>query len=881
MKRSSVVLLLASFPSRELIRLAGRVLGDVIRERDVKVYEVTESLRRQGVSMARRDPKALEGLTSKECLEVARAFACFGVVSNVVEDLEAAQKHDENAGRRVADLVRASGQTAINWNDFFVSPVLTAHPTQTLRTSTIKHQRDISDILLALVHRRDDPELHRKLRAQITLLYETSLLRKAKLGVLDEVENVLGYFQHTFLREVPRVIRKMEDVAGVPLGQVLQIGSWVGGDRDGNPFVTADVFRETTARQSQLIMTRYCECVHNLGLELSQSEMWATFSPQILKMSAESPDVSPFRKHEPYRRVLCSIYARLHATVVSLHPSLHSSLRQPVGILPAYKTPEEFLADLRLIQQSLESNKSSDVAQGSLRELMLSVRAFGFHLAPLDVRQNSAVHVRVIAELLAAVDVHESYGIAPESERISTLTSCLSTPRPIVSIFHAYSEETLGELALFREVKTAHRLYGTSVVTNVIISKAESVSNVLEVALLLRESGLVGPDGKLGVNVVPLFETIDDLQRAPQIMDALFQLPVYRNMLRQLHQEVMLGYSDSNKDGGFVQSQWELYQAQRALNQVAQRHGFRLRYFHGRGGAVGRGGGPTEAAIRSLPAGVSGALRLTEQGEIIQFKYGYPATARHNLESMLSATLRASTDPPSSFSPAQHQLFQRLSDVSGRHYRELVDHDAFVPFFRKATVVDMISSLNIGSRPASRNTASFSVSTLRAIPWVFSWSQARIPIVGFYGLGTALDVVLREDPEVNLAMLRELSTTPFFGTILSNCEMVLAKANVAIGAQYAALAPKETAVIWNMILDEYHLTVRNLLAITSQSKLLTLSPELEHSIQFRATYLDALNAIQVELMRRRLSSQTTQDADVEDGIRISINGIASLLRNIG
>ncbi len=873
--RRSLVRLRASFgpnTAKELIRLSGRILGETVRLREPAVYEAVEFVRQAGV---RGDARAVEeklgSLTNHECVALARAFACFGGLANVVDDLERADRETDKREELVAALADVQDKRNF-FSSFLLSPVLTAHPTQTLRWTHMKHQKALAT-LLRQIAKGSNSELERELRAEITLIYESSLLRKVKLSVLDEVENALSFFTSTFLEQVPRVVVDVEDLVKEKMpSQMLQIGTWVGGDRDGNPNCTAEVLTEAVARQSRLIMRHLCDSVHELGSALSQSQHEvAKFSDALLAMSSKSPDTSPFRADEPYRRALVFIYCRLHKSFTAMHPDHAASLRTPVSTNVApYASPEELAADLQVISDSLVAGNSAEVAQGSLRTLLTSVGTFGFHLAPLDVRQNSAVHLAVVTELLSSVGVCADYAALAERDKVALLTKELTTMRPLVSPWiSTYSQETLKELAIFRAVSEAHRKYGRKVIRNVIISKSESVSNILEVALLLREVGLVSSEG-LQVNIVPLFETIDDLQRAPKIMDELWSIPVYRTLVRHNSAEVMLGYSDSNKDGGYLSSTWELHLAQIALNKVATRHGINLRYFHGRGGAVGRGGGPTESAIRSLPA-VNRQIRITEQGEIISFKYSDPRIAKSNLEGMMAATIRASC---STAPVTEDKIFQTLSDSSGAAYRALIEHPKFVPFFRESTVIDLFASLNIGSRPASRSTK-FSIGTLRAIPWVFSWSQARVPLAGFYGFGSAVQALLQNDRSA-MAKLQELRNTPFFASILSNMEMVLAKSNLNVAQQYASLSPAN-AEVFNMIRDEHVLSTKHLLAITEQKALLERNPALQQSLRFRTPYLDALNYVQVELMRRMKAG----DTGVQDGIRVAINGVASLLRNSG
>jgi phosphoenolpyruvate carboxylase len=662
------------------------------------------------------------------------------------------------------------------------------------------------------------------------------------------------------------------------------MGSWIGGDRDGNPFVTADVLRETLRMQSRRVCHFYLDELHVLGSELSLSSNLSEVSDELRQLAERSPDRSPHRRLEPYRLAISGIYARLAATTRGL--GLFEVERRPTGNAPAYRDADEFLEELDIIHRSLADHGSRILARGRLRRLRRAVDCFGLHLASVDLRQNSAVHERTVAELLEAVAPGTAYRDRTEPERVAILERELATARPLVSPFASYSDETLSELAVFRTAAEMHGTYGRDAIQNCIISKAEGVSDLLELALLLKEVGLVRPDGSSAVTLVPLFETIADLRNCAGVMDEMLMLPAYRRLVasRGDVQEVMLGYSDSNKDGGFITSGWELYKAEIGLIEVFRKHGVRLRLFHGRGGSIGRGGGPTYEAILAQPGGaVQRQIRITEQGEIIAAKYSNPEVGRRNLEILVAATLEATLLQPSHSAPREDFLtaMERLSADAFAAYRDLVYETAgFEDYFWGSTVITEIAALNIGSRPASR-TKTRKIEDLRAIPWVFSWAQCRLMLPGWYGFGTAAKAFMASHPD-GLAFLRTMYCEwPFFRTLLSNMDMVLSKSSIAIASRYAALVPDAALrkTIFERIRREREDAIAALLAIQGHGKLLEDNPLLERSIRNRFPYLDPLNHMQIELLKRYRAGDA--DEDVVTGIHLTINGIAAGLRNSG
>jgi phosphoenolpyruvate carboxylase len=663
------------------------------------------------------------------------------------------------------------------------------------------------------------------------------------------------------------------------------MGSWIGGDRDGNPYVTADALHTALRMQSERALGLYLEELHLLGAELSLHTRLVSVSDEVMTLAELSPDHSPHRQEEPYRRAISGMYARLAATCRMLglpEAPRHAEAAQ------AYDTPQALRADLATLQRSLEANGSAALARGRLRRLRRAVDVFGFHLAGIDIRQNSDVHERVVAELLEKARPGASYKTLDEAARIALLLEETNTPRLLASPFLDYSEETASELAILREAAEAHRRYGPDAVPNYVISKADSVSDVLEVALLLKEVGLMRPDEQsVALNISPLFETIADLQAAGGIMDALLGMPAYQRILKSRggEQEVMLGYSDSNKDGGYITSGWELYKAEIELVKVFRRHGVKLRLFHGRGGSVGRGGGPSYQAILAQPAGaVQGGIRITEQGEVIAAKYMNPELGRRNLETLVAATLEATLLHAGDPAPREDYLdaMDALSAHAFKAYRGLVyETEGFESYFWEATVIAEIAGLNIGSRPASR-TKSRKIEDLRAIPWVFSWAQCRLMLPGWYGFGSAVEAFRAERGEAGMALLREMAREwPFFRALLSNMDMVLSKTDIAIASRYAELVADKSLyhAIFPRLRREWQASIDMLLDVTGQTALLDTNPLLARSIRHRFPYLDPLNHLQVELLKRLRSGDT--DERVVRGIHLTINGIAAGLRNSG
>ncbi|MFI5444725.1 phosphoenolpyruvate carboxylase [Polaromonas sp. UC242_47] len=923
-------------PLVEDIRLLGRILGDVIREQEgVAAYELIEQVRKLSVTFRRdADPEAdkslkklLKGLSGDQTVSVIRAFTYFSHLANLAEDRHHIRRRAIH--ERAGDTQEGSIEVALarlRWAGIspktiantlahaYVSPVLTAHPTEVQRKSILDAERDIAQLLTA----RDEIKSHAlavnaardaltprelaaneaQLRARVMQLWQTRLLRFSKLTVADEIENALSYYESTFLREIPKLYADLERALGSqPVHSFLRMGQWIGGDRDGNPNVSADTLDYALRRQADVALRHYLTEVHYLGGELSQSAMLVDFTPEMRALAESSPDISEHRLDEPYRRALTGVYARLAATLKDLTGG--DAARHAVAPQNAYLTAEEFLLDLRTIAASLHANHGGALVAQRLHPLIRAVEVFGFHLATVDLRQSSDKHEEVVAELLAVARIEANYAGLNEMAKRELLLKLLNDARPLRVISTTYSAHTQGELAIFETAKLMRQRFGLQAIRHYIISHTETVSDLLEVLLLQKEVGLMHGTLDNGAThdliVVPLFETIEDLRNAAPIMREFYALPGMAQQVQRsgAEQDIMLGYSDSNKDGGIFTSNWELYRAEIALvelfDQLANSHNIQLRMFHGRGGTVGRGGGPSYQAILAQPPGtVRGQIRLTEQGEVIGSKYANPEIGRRNLETLVAATLEATLlQPTKPATKAFLQMAAELSQASMAAYRALVyETPGFTEYFFSATPIREIAELNIGSRPASRK-ASQKIEDLRAIPWGFSWGQCRLTLPGWYGFGAAIEQMLNQggtpaSRKEALGLLQKMyKQWPFFRTLLSNMDMVLAKSDLALASRYADLVSdaRLRKKIFSAIETEWHRTAEALALITGDKQRLANNPALQRSIRHRFPYIDPLHHLQVELVRRYRSGQA--DQRVQTGIHISINGIAAGLRNTG
>ncbi len=912
----------------EDIRLLGRILGEVIREQEGKeAFELIERVRQLSVAYRlKSDTRAgrmldrlLTNLSGDQTVSVIRAFSYFSHLANIAEDRHHVRRrqHHERAGHKQEgslakcfERLRGAGlrpdDIAAVLRHAYVSPVLTAHPTEVQRKCILDAERAIA----RLVSERDDLDTARELadneeliRARVTQLWQTRMLRNARLSVTDEIENALSFYQATFLRQIPRLYREVEQaLPGQAVPSFLRMGHWIGGDRDGNPNVSAATLGTALSRQAETALRFYLTEVHELGAELSTSQLLAPVSDEMLALADSSPDHSPHRSDEPYRRALIGIYARLAATLQELAGA--EALRHAVAPQRPYTHCDEFVRDLQVITRSLKSHHAQALIAPRLAPLLRAAQVFGFHLATVDLRQSSDKHEAVVAELLATARIEPDYLALDEAGRREVLLRQLNDARSLRVRGAEYSRLLRDELEIFECAVEMRRRYGADALRHYIISHTEDASDLLEVLLLQKEAGLLrgtfDDSAVCDLIVVPLFETIEDLRNAARIMRDFYALPGVLPMIARSagEQDIMLGYSDSNKDGGFFTSSWELYRTEIALVELFEplerSHGLTLRLFHGRGGTVGRGGGPSYQAILAQPPGtVKGQIRLTEQGEVIGSKYANPEIGRRNLETLVAATLEATLlHPTKNATRAFLDAAAIISRASFDAYRGLVyDTPGFAEYFFAATPIREIAELNIGSRPASRK-ATHAIEDLRAIPWGFSWAQCRMALPGWCGFGSAIDAYLadRTTREQRLELLRRMHRQwPFFRTLLSNLDMVLAKSDLHIAERYVDLVEDRKAGrrIFAAMRAEWERANAALTLITGEKTRLQSNPALARSIEHRFPYLDPLNHLQVELMRRyrrlprRDGTPDAAEQRLRRGVHLSINGIAAGLRNTG
>jgi phosphoenolpyruvate carboxylase len=889
---------------REEVRLLGGLLGEVIRDEGGQaLFDRIEAVRVASVGYHRHAgargsaelERLLADLSLDDAVGLAHGFAVFSLLANVAEDRAGKRRArsqsaegaradtPEGALARLESAGRSIDDVRVLLSEALISPVLTAHPSEVRRKSVIDRIATVSDLLDGCD--RDDltcaPDVLRSgLRRQAVILWATRLVRTTGLVVQDEIDTVVSFLERVFLKVAPEQLIDWRRRLDAPdLKPFVRIGAWVGGDRDGNPNVDASALRAAFTTPAKAVLRHYLEAVNTLGAELSLSGSLVRVSAELQSLADGSGDGSPHRADEPYRRALSQIYARLSAT----HPVLtgQTAPRPAPFEAPPYEGPAAFRADLGVLHDSLIASHGSVFVDDGLSGLIATVDVFGFHMATLDLRQNSDVHARVVADLLRVAGVCEDYAALDEEARLAVLGAELRTPRPLFSPYADYGAETQKERAILEAAAEAIHRFGPDAIRTHIVSKTDSASDLLEVYLLLKEVGLYRPEdpGACPIQAAPLFETIDDLRAARPTLERLLQEPSALAVARARGvQEVMIGYSDSNKDGSYLTSTWELHEASRGLLAATQAVGLRLQLFHGRGGAVGRGGGSSFAGVVSQPTGtVAGRIRITEQGEVIANKYGEPDVARRNLDALTAGTLIASLAPPPDEAMTERHgaTAAVLSRASMAAYRALVhETPGFVDYFRAATPINEIAELKIGSRPTSR-TASTAIEDLRAIPWVLSWSQSRVMLPGWFGFGSACEGADFEE-------LRAMAVDwPFFRTLVQNMEMIMAKADMTIARRYASLVEDQTlaAQIFGALQAEWDRTQGAVLSITGQTALLGGQPELDRLIRLRMPYVEPLNHVQIELIRRRRAGD--DDPRVREGILLAINGIAAGLRNSG
>ena len=845
--------------------------------------------------------KVLPQLDEQQTHDLTLACGLFAQILNIAEDVhhERRRQIHEEAGHNSAEgslteTVRKLKAGKVNdkalqqqLDNTVVTAVLTAHPTEVQRQTVLSFNRRIR-ALLPQRERCTNPDTLAQLRREIDTvllgLWQTSETRRHKLSVNDEINNGVSIFPMSFFEALPKLYRTMERdfqtaYPGVRVPNILKIGGWIGGDRDGNPFVSAETLRFAFRRHADAVFRFYRGELDKLYRELPLSIRRVKVNDDVMALAALSPDEEIARTEEPYRRAIAYIMARAMGKARSLGLGMGCKF----GFLEPYATVEEFLNDLKKLQRSLHENGSQLLAEGRLSDIIRSVSVFGFHMMPLDLRQHAGKHADVVAELFQHAGL-EDYNSLNEEQKQAALLRELSHQRPLYSPFITYSDHTRHELAIFNEARIIKDEFGEDAVTQSIISNCEQPSDLLALALLLKESGLlVVENGKphSRINIVPLFETIEALENACPVMETMFRLDWYDTLLesRGNIQEIMLGYSDSNKDGGYVTSSWCLYQAELGLVELFKKYDVRMRLFHGRGGSVGRGGGPSYQAILAQPAGsVAGQIRITEQGEVITAKYADPGNAQRNLETLIAATLEASILPDKKDPDAK--LMQDLSDVSFKYYRELITHPDFIDYFLQTSPIQEIATLNLGSRPASRKTLA-RIQDLRAIPWVFSWMQNRLMLPAWYGFGSAVETLCEGNPDTLTALREHAQSNPFFQAMLSNMEQVMAKTDITLAENYAGLSesPDKAKVIFGMIKEEYQRSRKALLDLLQTEELLRDNRSLARSLALRIPYLNALNGLQVAMLKRLRKEPDNPHALLM--VHLTINGVAQGLRNTG
>ena len=906
------------------IRFLGNLLGDTIREQEgAEIFELIEKVRRLSVSYRRHEDvaagkaldKILKSLSSDEAVVVIRGFTFFLHFINIAEDQSQLRiindEHKSSSKKGVPGSLNYAfeklDRSNINKSQVLdllgkahVSPVLTAHPTEVQRTSVLEAEKEIATLLNKRNVYQDEKskdsliENEQKIRAIVTQLWQTRLLRSSKLSVADEIENVLAVYKTTFLKEIPHLYSSLEEkLGGQSLASFFRMGNWIGGDRDGNPNVISDTLDLSVRRHGETALRHYLLEVHLLGSEMSMSQRLGGSSYELQKLAVAAKDSNPHRKDEPYRQALIGVYARLAATLRDLTGQKAHVYEVPASF--SYVHPGEFLSDLSIVENSLRENKGERLIAPRLAALIRAVKVFGFHLATVDLRQSSDIHELVISELLSKARIVSNYSESSEKDKQKLLISLLKDARGLRVLGAEYSEKCISELQVFEKANELIKTFGPEVIRHYIISHTEEVSDLLEVAVLQKETGLMHSSLDFGAQlklvIVPLFETIEDLRRSEGIMRDFYNLCGIKDLMCHSGglQDIMLGYSDSNKDGGVLTSSWEVYQASTNLvNLFKEIKGVTLRLFHGRGGTVGRGGGPSYQAILAQPPNtVRGQIRLTEQGEIISNKYGTRELGRLNLETLVSATIEATLVPPEKEIPIQFiRAAENLSKHGYEAYRKMVyESEGFSNYFFNSTPISEIAALNIGSRPAARPgeaNEKRSIEDLRAIPWSFSWGQSRLALPGWFGFGTAVENFTLESPQINRALILEMARDwPFFQTLISNIDMVMLKADIGIARRYARLGDdaKTSRKIFSRIKDEWSKTRGALEFVTGSRDSLSSNPQLAGSIQRRFPYLDPLNHLQVELIRRWRSG--IQDERTKRGIHLTINGVATGIRNTG
>ena len=836
----------------------------------------------------------IKTLNQEEMEIIANFFSTLPLLINISEDVDLAfevnykNNSEESYVGKLSDSIKNLKDTNI-LNNINVVPVLTAHPTQVQRKTTLdltenihnllRKHRDVKNGLINKSKWKEDLQKH------IEILLQSDIIREKKLKVANEIKNVLEYYNRSFIKAITKLMveyKKLlrENFIDLVNETPITMGMWIGGDRDGNPFVTADTLKLSAMKQCELIITYYMNQLDILYRTFSMSSQLIKESDDLRLLADKSNDSSVYREKEYYRKAIYYIREKLSNTEKYLLNNVDNNEK--------YLTAEELEQDLLIIKNSLLENNGDTLIKGDLEELLSAVKIFGFYLASIDMRQDSSVYEACVAELLKSANIENNYSELSENEKCDLLLNILKKdPRPLsINDENKQSEELKKELLIFKTARELKDKLGNNIIKQNIISHTTSISDLLELAIMLKEVGLVGSDFAR-LQLVPLFETIEDLENSYEIMDNYLALDIVKKWVKDNkdYQEIMLGYSDSNKDGGYLSSGWSLYKAQQDLSSLGNKHGIKITFFHGRGGTVGRGGGPSYDAIISQPLGsVQDRIRLTEQGEIIAAKYGNKDAAYYNLETLFSAVIERMNADMVNIDirdiPEIKDMMDEIVEDSYKTYRKLVFEDPnFYNYFFEATPIKEVSSLNIGSRPASRKKIT-DIGGLRAIPWVFSWSQSRIMLPGWYGVGTAFSNFINKDSR-NIDKLRTMyKDWPFFTSLLSNVDMVMSKSDMEIAKEYANLCKDDkTKEVYDKILKEWKLTKQVVLDISEHKEFLEDNTYLTKSLENRLQYFNTLNLLQIELIRRAREEKTLESQI--NTIHITINGVATGLRNSG
>jgi phosphoenolpyruvate carboxylase len=911
-------------PLSEQIHLLGDLLGQTIVEQEgPALYDLVETVRALAEADRGGDGAAGERLLERvlalplaDARGVVKAFASYFQLVNLAEEQERVrvlhrrEQEAHDSGTPMAETMRSALIELRNQGlepaelrgllgRLLVMPVFTAHPTEAKRRTLLTKLGRVAETLHAFDFHSPTPDEARaailSLREEIVSLWQTDDTRTYRPSVLDEVRNGLYYFESTLFDLAPEIEQRLGEAladaypgVAFEVPAFLKFGSWIGGDRDGNPFVTPAVTEETLREHQALALRLYRRGLERLHGHLSTAarqgvdeELLASIERDALVFPDEARRSAVRYRQQPYRQKMAFVYRKLGATMEATQRAWRADHRPKPG---TYASAAEFLADLRLVQESLRRHGGQRLADGRLGTLIRQARIFGFHLAALDLRQHAIRHTSALAEVFARYGVAHDYADLPEEARAEILTREILGGRPLAPHRLDFSAATNETLDLFRLTRKAHERVGPAAIETYIVSMTRGPSDLLAVLLMAKDAGVSD-----GLDVVPLFETVADLHAAPDTLDRLFANPAYARHLaaRGGRQTVMIGYSDSNKDGGYLTANWELHLAQRKVASVCERCRVGLTLFHGRGGSVGRGGGPSNRAILSQPPeSVGGRLRLTEQGEAITNRYANPRLARRHIEQLVHAVLLTSGKRPIK-SPSRggvwEQTLQELSPLAERAYRGLVyETPALGRYLRTATPLDQIERLNIGSRPARRG-GSGEVTELRAIPWVFAWTQSRVTLPGWFGFGSAVEAWAGNDAarfEVLATMYRDW---PFFRTTIDNSQVSMRKADMLIAGVYASLAePADRDAVFTRIRDEFARTEAAICRLTGQHNLLDDAPWLQRSIRVRNPYIDPMNYVQVALLRRLRSGDVPAETEeLRDAVLLSVNGIAAGLRNTG